>query len=92
MTTPKQIAMRIARGDFLMTIHAFQRQQERAISERDIKACGKTARDISWQSEQETWRLDGKDSDGFPLTVIAALEDDLLIVTVFRPEITRKKR
>jgi len=84
--------MRIARGDFLVTIHAFHRQQERAISEGDIKACGKTARHISWQSEQETWRLDGKDTDGSPLTVIAALEDDLLIVTVFRPEMNRKKR
>lgn len=84
--------MRIAHGDFLVTVHAFQRQQERAISEEDIKACGRTARHISWQSEQETWRLDGKDSDGFPLTVIAALEDDLLIVTVFRPEINGKKR
>ncbi len=84
--------MRLARGEYLLTVHAFQRQQERAILDADIRSCGKTARNIYWQNEQDSWRLDGNDIDGFPLSIIAVEEQDLLIITMFRPQSLRKKK
>jgi hypothetical protein len=76
----------IAQGRFLLSVHAFERHQTRAISEADIRRCARTAVEVRWQEVHESWRLEGKDTDGARLVVAAILEDEAVIVTAFRPE------
>ena len=95
MTEGKRLLTLIAQGHFVLSVHALERHQTRAISEADIRHCARTATDVRWQESHESWRIEGKDNDGMPLVVVAVLEDEAVIVTVFRPEddrLSRRKR
>jgi hypothetical protein len=57
--------------------------RERWISKEFIlHALCKAKRAVSTQTENR-WRVTGPDSDGDDLTVIVAIEDGVLVVTVF---------
>ena len=86
MTEGKRLTALIAQGHFVLSVHALERHQSRAISEIDIRCCARTATGIRWQETHESWRIDGKDSDGARLAIAAVFEDEAIIVTVFRPE------
>jgi hypothetical protein len=73
----------LARGEFRLSLHALDRANERIVTEADIIQVGKTARHCVLQPERETWRVVGRDLDGMRLTVICALEEGVLVVTVF---------
>lgn len=74
---------RLATGEFRLSVHALIRSDERLVSERDIRACGRTARRVAWQPEPETWKVVGKDEHGDQLTVICAVRSGVLVVTVY---------
>ena len=56
---------------------------QRFVFEADIKSCGRTAKKFDFQAENDTWKVIGKDLDGDKLTVICAIKDGVLIVTVY---------
>jgi Domain of unknown function (DUF4258) len=86
----KRLLALIAQGQFVLSVHALERHQSRAISESDIRCCARTASKVRWQETHESWRIDGKDTDGERLAIAAVFEDEAIIVTVFRPETDTK--
>ena len=73
----------LSRGEFHLSLHAISRMYERSVFEADIITCGKTAKKIEFQSNKQTWKVEGKDLDGGKLIVICAVRDNILIVTVY---------
>jgi hypothetical protein len=70
-------------GRFLLSVHAAGRMRLRSVTESDIQTCGHTAGSCVYQRENRTWRIEGKDLDGKPLTVICGRDRVVVIVTVF---------
>jgi hypothetical protein len=70
-------------GRFLLSVHAARRMSQRSVTKADIQACGRTARSCLYQAEHGTYRIEGEDLDGEPLTVICALAAIVVIVTLF---------
>ena len=70
-------------GRFSLSIHAAQRMSRRSITKADIRACGQTAKSCVFQPQAGTYRIEGGDLDGEPLTVICGLDKNVVIVTVF---------
>ena len=81
--TAKWIQTCLSEGRFRLSIHAGERRSQRFVSENDIRRCGKTAKSIKYQLLKKTWRVVGKDCDDEILNVICALDEMLLIVTVY---------
>ncbi len=72
----------ISSGSFDITFHALERMKEREILKIDIIAVADSCTSFVLQ-EHNTWKIEGLDSRGEELTVIAAKEQGVLIVTVF---------
>ena len=71
-------------GNFLLSVHAVRRMRQRSVTKADIEACGRTATACICQPERGTYRVDGKDLDGEPLTVVCGIDDEeIIIVTLF---------
>lgn len=70
-------------GEFLLSVHAAERMIQRAVTKSDIVACGKTATTCLRQPGRLTFRVDGRDMDGEPLTVICASNDAVIVITLF---------
>jgi len=68
-------------GRFRLTRHAIERMRERGVSTGDICHVGRTGRVISTIGDRFWVR--GLDIDGEELTVIAVVEFQAIIVTVF---------
>ena len=79
----KLIIRRLKAGDFVLTIHARERMNERFVSEMDIVEVAKTMRTIRYQKEKDTYLLSGLSTWKEKLTVSAALRGQVIIVTVF---------
>lgn len=79
----KWVKVRLARGEFKLSIHAVERMAQRLVFESDIKACGRTCKKIEYQESKKSWKVIGKDLDGYKLTVICSVKDGVLIVTVY---------
>jgi hypothetical protein len=62
--------------------HARERMVQRGMRLADVEHACLSALDATLQ-DNERWRLDGKDLDGDPLTVIATIQADVIVVTVF---------
>jgi hypothetical protein len=73
----------IKTGKFLLSVHAVHRMRDRAITKADIRACGQTARACIYQAVKGTYRIEGEDLDGEPLTVICGVDRIVVIVTLF---------
>jgi hypothetical protein len=69
-------------NNFTLSYHARVRMEERNVLRIDIVSVGETAVG-SYIQANGTVRVPGLDDSGNPLTVIAAYEDGILIVTVF---------
>ena len=81
--TAKWIKARLSAGQFRLSIHAVERAEQRVVTERDIRRCGMTAEIVKYQADKGTWRIEGYDCDGENLTVICAVHEMLLVITVF---------
>jgi hypothetical protein len=82
----KLIIKRIKAGEFVLTVHARERMNERFVSEMDIVEVAKTLRSIRYQVEKDTYLLSGLSSWKEKLTVSAAVRRQVIIVTVFFEE------
>jgi hypothetical protein len=82
----KLIIKRIKVRDFVLTIHARERMNERFVSEMDIVEVANTLGSIRYQEEKDTYLLSGLSTWKEKLTVSAALRGQVIIVTVFFEE------
>lgn len=71
-------------GRFHMTAHAREEAGAAGASRYDVQNALKTAKTATHQPAKDRWRIDGgHDLDGDELTIVVALEGDVVIVTVF---------
>ncbi|MBI4405051.1 MAG: DUF4258 domain-containing protein [Deltaproteobacteria bacterium] len=82
----KFILKEIRAGNFVLTVHARERMNERFISELDIVEVAKTLRSILYQKKNDTYLLTGLSTWKEKLMVSAAVRGKVIIVTVFCEE------
>ena len=70
-------------GKFVLSVHAALRMRQRSVTKADIQACGRTATTCVHQAEYGTYRIQGEDLDGEPLTIICGVDDSTVIVTLY---------
>lgn len=72
------------RGRIMVTPHAYQRMNERGVSDADIRRALRTAKAALRQAGRNNWRVEGGvDADGDDLTLICDIEAYVIVVTVF---------
>jgi hypothetical protein len=64
------------------TRHAWERMDERGVTERDVVHALKAAASCFAQANG-TWKVPSKDTSGDDLVAVVALEDGVLVVTLF---------
>ena len=74
-----------AAGRIVITRHARRRMWERNVSNDDLRCglCGATGCTPAPHPHGERWRVEGADLDGDALTCLVAIEDGVIVVTVF---------
>ena len=70
-------------GNFILTLHARERMNERLVSELDIVEVANTLRSIRFQAKTDTYLLTGLSTWREKLMVSAAFRSKVIIVTVF---------
>lgn len=70
----------ISSGEYQLTLHARQRMAQRNVTNADIKNCGATG---VVTVDGEKFKVVGKDIDDCELTVICAVDNGILIITIF---------
>lgn len=84
MTRRKKFIIRqLKAGNFVLTVHARERMNERFITEMDIVEVAKTFKSIRYQTKTDTYLLTGLSTWEERLMVSAAVREDVIIVTVF---------
>jgi len=63
--------------------HAIERMNERGVTRNDVEHALMNAARCTWQPSKQTWKTVGVDLSGDELVVAVAIEDGLLVVTVF---------
>jgi len=63
--------------------HAIERMDERGVTRNDVEHALMNAVRCAWQPRKETWKAFSVDLSGDELVVAVAIEDGLLVVTVF---------
>ena len=71
------------KGQFLVEDHAWDAMEERCIPYDDLRHAPENAESCRLQAN-ERWHAVGRDRDGDILRPIVELQDDLLVVTVYR--------
>ena len=88
----KQLEKRIIRelkaGNFVLTLHARERMNDRLVSELDIVEVANTLKSIRYQARNDTYLLTGRNTWKEKLIVSAAFRGKVIIVTVFFEEHT----
>ena len=74
----------VAAGRYRVSAHALERMRKRGVQGRDLLHAIANARTcVAGKDEEERWRVCGPDTDGDDLDVICALDDGVVIITVF---------
>jgi hypothetical protein len=74
----------ISNGQYVLSIHAVRRMDERGVFHDDIVSIADTAFNIEWQQEHKSFRIDGYDQLSDEMTIAARrTENNVLIITVF---------
>ena len=82
--TGSRIIDTLKKGNFLLSVHAAGRMDQRSVTKSDIRqACGNTAKSCIFQDQHGTWRVEGEDLDGEILTVICGIDRSVVVVTIF---------
>lgn len=81
--TEKLIVRQIKEEDFVLTLHARERMNERNITDADIVEVARTLKSIKRQELNNTYLLTGLSTWGEKMKVSAGLRDQVIIVTVF---------
>jgi pentatricopeptide repeat protein len=63
--------------------HAIERMDERGVTRNDVEHALMYAGRCAWQPRKESWKAFGVDLSGDELVVAVAIENGLLVVTVF---------
>jgi hypothetical protein len=71
-----------AAGRVRFSYHAYDRMDQRGATERDVIAACARAKKCK-RAAQGRWKVTGPDIDSDDLTVVVAIEDGLLVVTLF---------
>jgi hypothetical protein len=71
-----------AAGRYAVSAHARKRMRERSVREGDLRNALVNAGACVEQADG-TWKVSGEDLDGDELTVVVAIEDGLVVVTLF---------
>jgi Domain of unknown function (DUF4258) len=71
-----------AAGRYIVSRHALQRMRDRRVRAGDLRHALMNASSCAEQSGG-IWRVFGEDLDGDELTVVVAIEDGLVVVTLF---------
>ena len=79
----KNLLKRIQEGDFVITIHARERMNERFVSELDIVEVARTLKEIRYQIANNTYYLSGLSTWKQDLALSVSLRENVVIVTVF---------
>lgn len=69
-------------GNFVLAGHARQRMAERGARREDVRHALRAATSCRQQPDKK-WRVPSVDLDGDDLTLITAIEDDVVVVTLF---------
>lgn len=78
----EQVLNLIISGHYILTHHAYQRMQERSITGSDIRECARTTKKIELQ-DGDKFKIQGLDLTDVETTIICALKDNVVIITVF---------
>lgn len=81
-----RIIKEIKAGNFVLTLHARERMNERLVSELDIVEVANTLKTIRYQANTDTYLLTGLSTWKEKLIVSAAFRGKVIIVTVFFEE------
>lgn len=74
----------VARGHVKFTFHARIRMDERNASEADVCEAVLSANAADHNAAKDNYRVSGGcDRDGDPMTVIVAVEADVVVITIF---------
>lgn len=68
-------------GDVVITRHGRERMRERQVQWSDILCV--LLSPASCLANNDKWKVDGFDLDDDPLTCIVALEDEVIVITIF---------
>lgn len=68
-------------GDIVITRHGRERMRERQVQWDDLLCV--LLSPTSCSPNEEKWKVEGFDLDDDPLTCIVALEDKVIVVTIF---------
>lgn len=71
-----------AAGRIVLTRHALQRMAQRGVRRGDVRCALEQATSCT-ANPGGNWRVEGPDLDGDALTLIVAIEDGVIVVTVF---------
>ena len=82
----KRIVKELKAGNFVLTLHARERMNERLVSELDIVEVANTLKTIRYQAKTDTYLLTGLSTWKEKLMVSAAFRGMVIIVTVFFEE------
>jgi hypothetical protein len=69
-------------GRVVVTAHARARMLERNVQSGDLRSALSSAHDCKADRDGK-WRVTGPDLDGDDLTVVVAIEDGVVVVTLF---------
>ena len=87
MTHLERLIIRAVKaGNFVLTLHARNRMNERRVSELDIMEVANTLKSIRYQKKTDTYLLTGLSTWKERLMVSAAVRGEVIIVTVFFEE------
>ena len=82
----KSLLSKLAKGDFVLTLHARERMSQRFITEEDIVYVAKRAKNIRYQVEPATFLIEGHTEWKENLFISVAYRNEVIIVTVFFEE------
>ncbi len=86
----KKIREHVQKGTYIVSAHAFQRQNERLIDLKHVlyvlKNGAREEKKDLFDVKTQMWKyaICGKTIDGISLRVIVAFEDEMIIITVIR--------
>jgi|WetSurMetagenome_2_1015567.scaffolds.fasta_scaffold860516_1 hypothetical protein len=83
LADPKVFLEALKTGRFHLSVHAAERMMGRSVMQADIRAYGRTAISCLHQPGKGTFKVEGLDLDGQPLTIICAADDTVVMVTIF---------
>ena len=70
MINEPELLARLTSGNFVTTLHAFERMAERDVSAEDVRSVARTATECRWQDANASWRITGGPEGGERLVLV----------------------